>query len=470
MKINLIISTYSGIYSIENKENFLKKNLLIINNLKTNIDQITIMKPKVEPHHIEIKDYYNFEEININNIKDKIVIYECENIGISYGQFFTAIFKDLSFDYYIFIEDDYVPFINYFENDFINEYLKYEDDSLLCSFIYRNKFWDIISYANLICEEKNNIDILKEKLDKYNINNLNCNIPDFSLCILSNKTVQKIIDKFNNLDNILDIFNIKLKKIWIHQIIFGYIINASSIKIYDITSSHMNIFYNTSNDSISLCNFENYVNNWKDKIYNNEKFKLPIFVPIQMFVSNKYNNDFELFKKYLINETEFFNNYNYLSNIFNKKYKFNYMEDYIIREIEYKDYNNGYLELMIEFTNYIHKVDERQFRYYLDQMKYNKLSKILVIYSKIENKIIGAGTIFKLNKIHNNPIGQIEDVIITEKYRKLGLGKLIIEKLTKIGLNEFRCYKIILNCLDKNIDFYKKNGFEIAGVEMKYIK
>ena len=29
-----------------------------------------------------------------------------------------------------------------------------------------------------------------------------------------------------------------------------------------------------------------------------------------------------------------------------------------------------------------------------------------------ENKLIGAGTIFKLEKLHNNSIGQIEDVII----------------------------------------------------------
>ena len=146
------------------------------------------------------------------------------------------------------------------------------------------------------------------------------------------------------------------------------------------------------------------------------------------------------------------------------------MKDLIIREIENQDYNNGYLDLMFEFTNYDHKINESEFNFNLEQMKYNKLSKILIISSTIYNKIIGAGTIFKLNKIHNNPVGQIEDVIISQKYRGLGLGKLIIEKLVKVGIEEFKCYKIILNCLDKNIDFYKKNGFEIVGMEMKYMK
>jgi glucosamine-phosphate N-acetyltransferase len=96
--------------------------------------------------------------------------------------------------------------------------------------------------------------------------------------------------------------------------------------------------------------------------------------------------------------------------------------------------------------------------------------KIVVVLSQVENKIVGAGTIFKLEKIHNNPIGQIEDVIIKESHRGIGLGKILIQKLSSIGLKDLNCYKIILNCLNKNIDFYKKCNFSIAGVEMKYSK
>jgi glucosamine-phosphate N-acetyltransferase len=96
-----------------------------------------------------------------------------------------------------------------------------------------------------------------------------------------------------------------------------------------------------------------------------------------------------------------------------------------------------------------------------------KTKQIFVIFTKDEKKMIGAGTIFKLEKLHNNPIGQIEDVIITETYRSSGLGKLIIQKLINVGLDEFRCYKIILNCLDKNIDFYKKCNFITTGVQMR---
>ena len=76
------------------------------------------------------------------------------------------------------------------------------------------------------------------------------------------------------------------------------------------------------------------------------------------------------------------------------------MENLIIRDIQYEDYYNGYFDLMIESSNDEYSLSDREFRYYLDQMKYNRLSKILVIYSIIENKIIGSGSIFKLNKIN----------------------------------------------------------------------
>ena len=118
---------------------------------------------------------------------------------------------------------------------------------------------------------------------------------------------------------------------------------------------------------------------------------------------------------------------------------------------------------MFEFTNYKKNVTIEDFKNYINQ----KTKLRIIILKNKENKIIGAGTIVNIEKLHNNSIGQIEDVIISEKYRGNGLGKLIIEKLIVVGLNDFRCYKVILNCLDKNIDFYKKCNFTISGVQMR---
>ena len=66
--VNLIITTYAGKYNNEFRNDILKTNLKNINSLKTNITTITIMKPKIDKNHEEISGYYDFTDINIDNI------------------------------------------------------------------------------------------------------------------------------------------------------------------------------------------------------------------------------------------------------------------------------------------------------------------------------------------------------------------------------------------------------------------
>ena len=58
-----------------------------------------------------------------------------------------------------------------------------------------------------------------------------------------------------------------------------------------------------------------------------------------------------------------------------------------------------------------------------------------------------------------------EDVVVDEKYRGQSLGKLMINHLVnKAELLD--CYKIILDCEEKNKSFYSKCGFKYKGIEM----
>ena len=139
---------------------------------------------------------------------------------------------------------------------------------------------------------------------------------------------------------------------------------------------------------------------------------------------------------------------------------------FIFQELTKKDYH--YLDFIFQFTNYYYNSSPENFKKYLLNMQQNKLGKIILLKEKESNKIIGAGTILILHKIHNNPIGEIHDVFVDEKYRKLGLGKKIIDYLINIGLNNYKYYKIILNCLDYNVSFYEKCDFQKVGNEMKY--
>jgi hypothetical protein len=308
-KINLIIATYSGTYEKyfhnNDKKNYLKFNLLLLNKIKTDIDQITIMKPKINENHIEMLEYYNFNDLDIENIRHKIKIYECENIGISYGQLFTAISKTIDFDYHIFIEDDYICFKDYFENDLINELKKKDIGSFLCLYIHENKYWNIIGETQ-IYEKENMLDIVKNKLIKYNNLDKSCIVPDFSLGILSKVTVNKILDSFHNFNNIIDFFNIKFEKIWLHQILFGYIFEISNVKIYETSSTYLNLFFETNNSTI--------------QIYNKKKeIDIPLFIPLELILYyNNYDNTIKNTHEYLNDE-----NYN------NFVKKINYLEQYL---------------------------------------------------------------------------------------------------------------------------------------------
>jgi glucosamine-phosphate N-acetyltransferase len=132
------------------------------------------------------------------------------------------------------------------------------------------------------------------------------------------------------------------------------------------------------------------------------------------------------------------------------------------RLINESDYSQ-YLLFIEELSKFKSNLSFDEFKKKLEDMKD---IYIMVIY---DNKLlIGCGSIFIMNKIHCNPIGYIQDVLIDENYRKHGLGKQLVNKLISIG-KEKNCYKIILNCHENNKHFYEKCDFSQAGLEMKYI-
>ena len=86
--------------------------------------------------------------------------------------------------------------------------------------------------------------------------------------------------------------------------------------------------------------------------------------------------------------------------------------------------------------------------------------KILVIHDTSKDKIIGTGTVIFEKKFLRQcgTAGHIEDVSLDSEYRGKGLGVKLVGLLKEIAtLND--CYKLILDCEDKNIGFYEKNEF-----------
>ena len=137
---------------------------------------------------------------------------------------------------------------------------------------------------------------------------------------------------------------------------------------------------------------------------------------------------------------------------------------YNIRKLEKSDYYCGYLQLLEQLTvTNTCNISYDEFCRQYDELS----SNIYVIVDK--NKVIATGTIFIEKKfIHNlGCVGHIEDIVVDIAYRKKGFGKKIINALVSHA-KKCGCYKVILNCAEKNIGFYEECRFVRKEVEMVY--
>ena len=114
--------------------------------------------------------------------------------------------------------------------------------------------------------------------------------------------------------------------------------------------------------------------------------------------------------------------------------------------------SNGSLISQKDYSNFFTNLDSNTHIYVLENS---------------ENQLIGMGTLLIESKlIHGgSKVAHIEDVVIDKTYQGKGYGKILINNLIEKA-KKFKCYKIILNCDEKNIRFYEKAGFQQKNVEM----
>ena len=138
------------------------------------------------------------------------------------------------------------------------------------------------------------------------------------------------------------------------------------------------------------------------------------------------------------------------------------------RLLEQEDFNKGFLELLSQLTT-VGTITPSEFASRFVDIVANKNHKIYVL--EQGKKIISCATLFVEPKyIHEcGFVGHVEDVVVDQECRGQKLGKKIINFLTSEA-ERLGCYKIILDCSDKNIGFYEKCSYEKKGAYMaKYL-
>ncbi|QLG74890.1 hypothetical protein HG535_0H02170 [Zygotorulaspora mrakii] len=148
------------------------------------------------------------------------------------------------------------------------------------------------------------------------------------------------------------------------------------------------------------------------------------------------------------------------------------VQGFSIRKIEPRDYL-GVIAALNELTS-VGTVDIEEFSRVIEYWKSCTVQDDIPVYNPYvvvddaTNDVAATGNLIIEQKlIHNCALcGHIEDIAVSAKFQGKKLGKFLIDYLTDTGLKA-GCYKVILDCDEKNVKFYEKCGYSKAGVEMQ---
>ncbi|KAM0679004.1 Glucosamine-phosphate N-acetyltransferase-like protein [Binucleata daphniae] len=141
-------------------------------------------------------------------------------------------------------------------------------------------------------------------------------------------------------------------------------------------------------------------------------------------------------------------------------------QNFVIRDLEASDYENGFIDLLNELTE-TGNITKEMFLERFNMIKQNKDYTIRVIIDKNTKKVVGAGTLFLERKfIHACATkGHIEDIVIDKTYRGKHFGQVIVTDLVDLSKQK-GCYKTVLCCRDEITGFYEKCDFTTKEREM----
>lgn len=138
---------------------------------------------------------------------------------------------------------------------------------------------------------------------------------------------------------------------------------------------------------------------------------------------------------------------------------------YLIRPIKLSDYQR-YIDVLSVLTT-VGNVSQSQFQELLGHWAAHPLIYFPRVIVDGEDNVVATGMILIEQKlIHGcGKVGHIEDIAVDKSQQGKNLGFMLINHLSSIGKEE-GCYKIILDCSQKNTGFYEKCGYKNAGVQM----
>lgn len=135
------------------------------------------------------------------------------------------------------------------------------------------------------------------------------------------------------------------------------------------------------------------------------------------------------------------------------------MERFQIKPLSEGDFRRGYPEVIAQLSD-LENVTEIKFWNLCHYLSCTVYHDIYVIIDSKNRKVVGAGTILVEPKFSHgcSYLAHLEDIVIDKKYRKLGLGSMMLNHLINEAMKR-RCYKVRLISKPEAEGFYGRHGF-----------
>ncbi|KAK3537669.1 hypothetical protein QTP70_017083 [Hemibagrus guttatus] len=131
----------------------------------------------------------------------------------------------------------------------------------------------------------------------------------------------------------------------------------------------------------------------------------------------------------------------------------------VLRPLHPADLDRGLYKVLSQLT-VAGDVTKEQFRVNFEHMKKTGDYYVIVVEDTNLGQIVATATLIIEHKfIHScAKRGRVEEVVVSDVCRGKQLGKLLVATLTLLS-QKLQCYKITLECSQKNVEFYKKLGY-----------
>eukprot|EP01096_Ripella_sp_DP13-Kostka_P010875 TRINITY_DN4342_c0_g1_i1.p2 TRINITY_DN4342_c0_g1~~TRINITY_DN4342_c0_g1_i1.p2 ORF type:complete len:198 (-),score=53.29 TRINITY_DN4342_c0_g1_i1:72-665(-) len=149
-----------------------------------------------------------------------------------------------------------------------------------------------------------------------------------------------------------------------------------------------------------------------------------------------------------------------------------------LRPLAEDDDQKGFLDILGQLT----KVETKPHQEFVERFNHMKTfhdlprsrgqpggcSYVIVVEDTTTSRIVATGSILFEYKFLRGfgCVAHIEDIVVDAQLRGLYIGRVIIEQLVRIARKVEGCYKIILDCSEKNVPFYEACGFKKNELQM----